>query len=208
MAMNTFSKCRLSVPLLISMVIFSKVPIAAAAEPSNQTILQQGVQIGSTQFPEGDTDQGGNGQSIDGIEGLSQEMLKNHLHAHLSIFYKGMQIAVPRGIGIIKPFHVVNGFVEGGKGYYWLHTHDASGIVHVESPKDQSYDLGNFFDIWGQPLEMHNVAGFKGRLHVFVDGKIYFGEIRKISLKQHTQIILVIDSPGVSLASHIFPDGL
>ena len=208
MLLNTFSKSLVIVPLLLLIVTFSTAQVAASAESIAQIPLQQGVQVGASYFAEGDTPQGGHGQPIDGIEGASNEMLKNHVHVHLSIFYKGHQIAIPYGIGIIKPFRVVNGFVESGKGYYWLHTHDASGIVHIESPKDETYALGNFFDIWGQQLGTHNVAGFKGTLRTYVDGKFYFGDIRKIALKEHTQIILAVDSPLVFPINYIFPDGL
>jgi hypothetical protein len=30
-----------------------------------------------------------------------------------------------------------------------LHTHDATGIIHVESPTRRSFNLGDFFDVWG-----------------------------------------------------------
>ena len=33
-----------------------------------------------------------------------------------------------------------------------LHTHDASGIVHIESPDKRDYTLGQFFDVWGVRL--------------------------------------------------------
>ena len=140
--------------------------------------LAQGSQLGKIMFEPGDTHTGGNGQIVEGIEGSGQEMLKTHIHAHLSVFYKGEQLAIPYGIGIIKPFRVVRGFVEGGKGYYWLHTHDATGILHIESPNNRAYTLGNFFDIWGKPLDQHNVAGLKGRIRAYVDGQIFFGNIR------------------------------
>ena len=86
--------------------------------------------LGSHQDP-GDTPAGGHGQAIDGIEGSSREMLQVHVHAHLSLFYKGEQIAIPYGIGIVQPFKVNNGFVGVGACIYWLHTHDATGIIHV-----------------------------------------------------------------------------
>ncbi|WP_146177515.1 hypothetical protein [Glaciimonas sp. PCH181] len=186
---------------------FSSAQTVAHASGSTIT-LQQGGQLGNAFFADGDTDKGGHGQVIDGIEGSSHEMLKYHYHAHLSIYYKDKQIAVPRGIGIIKPLQIANGFVEGGKGFYWLHTHDASGILHIESPTDKTYDLGNFFDIWGQPLDAHNVAGFHGTVRTFVNGRVYFGDIRKIALIEHLQISLAIDSPAVAPANYVFPDGL
>lgn len=33
-----------------------------------------------------------------------------------------------------------------------IHTHDASGIVHIESLQDRGYTLGDFFAVWGKPL--------------------------------------------------------
>jgi len=40
----------------------------------------------------------------------------------------------------------------------WLHTHAADGIIHTESPVERTYTLGDFFDIWGQPLGRHQVG--------------------------------------------------
>jgi sulfur carrier protein ThiS len=30
-----------------------------------------------------------------------------------------------------------------------LHTHDSSGIIHVESLVERDYTLGEFLDVWG-----------------------------------------------------------
>ena len=170
--------------------------------------LVQGTQLGKTKFEPGDTSKGGVGQVVDGIEGSGHEMLKTHIHAHLSVFYKGEQMAVPYGIGIIKPFRVVHDFVEGGKGYYWLHTHDATGILHIESPDKRTYTLGNFFDIWGMPLGKHNVAGLKGNTRAYVNGRIYSGEIRDIVLNAHDQITLEVGKPFFRPSIYVFPEGL
>lgn len=175
-----------------------------------QTPLQlaQGRQLGKTMFEPGDTSKGGNGQSVNGIEGSGQEMLKTHIHAHLSLFYKGEPIAIPYGIGIVKPFRVVDGFVEGGKGYYWLHTHDATGILHIESPNKRLYTLADFFNIWGEPLNGHDVAGLKGNVRAYVNGRIFFGKIGDIVLKTHGQITLEVGEPFVKPPVYIFPIGL
>jgi hypothetical protein len=175
---------------------------------SSSKALIQSTQIGKTMFAPGATDKGGHGQLIDGIEGSSQEMLKTHIHAHLSLFYKGEQIAIPYGIGIVKPFRAENGFVGAGQGYYWLHTHDATGILHIESPDNRRYTLGNFFNIWGEPLSSHNVAGLKGKVRVFVDGKAYAGDPRKIILTPHGQITLEVGRPFVVPPVYVFPQGM
>ena len=170
--------------------------------------LVQGTQIGETAFESGDTARGGNGQPVDGIEGSSHEMLRVHIHAHLSLFFKGKQIAIPYGIGIVRPFQATNGFVGTGNGFYWLHTHDATGILHIESPDARTYTLGNFFDVWGQPLARSEVAGLRGPVKAFVDGKPYAGNPREIVLTAHGQITLEIGAPIVPPPVYAFPAGL
>jgi len=188
--------------------IVSTVPGAAAPRQGGPIPLVQGRQVGRTMFEPGDTPRGGNGQPVDGIEGSSREMLKVHVHSHLALFHKGEQIAIPYAIGIVRPFQVNNGFVGMGKGIYWLHTHDATGIIHVESPDDRRYTLGNFFDIWGQLLTAGEVAGLKGVVRAFVDGKPYSGDPRGIVLGAHTQITLEVGAPFVTPPVYGFPAGL
>jgi hypothetical protein len=36
---------------------------------------------------------------------------------------------------------------------YWLHTHDETGIIHIESPIKKDFILGQFFDLWKKKLE-------------------------------------------------------
>lgn len=170
--------------------------------------LVQATQVGKTMFEPGDTPQGGNGQPVDGIEGSSREMLAVHVHAHLALFVKSQQIAIPYGIGIVKPFQASNGFVGVGNGIYWLHTHDATGIIHIESPDHRVYTLGMFFDIWGRTLSARDVAGQQGVVRAFVDGKAYTGNPRNIVLGAHTLITLEVGDPIVPPPVYLFPPGL
>jgi hypothetical protein len=182
--------------------------IAARQPPAAPILLVQATQVGASRFDPGDTPSGGHGQIIDGIEGSAREMLQVHVHAHLALFEKGQQIAVPYGIGIVQPFQVNNGFVGVGRGIYWLHTHDATGIIHVESPDARTYTLGQFFDIWGRPLDTGNVAGLTGTVRAFVDGKRYLGNPRGIVLTAHGQITLEVGAPFVTPPVYAFPKGL
>ena len=194
---------------LLVLIVASGAALTAVSQRASAPIpLVQATQVGLAMFEPGDTPTGGNGQPVDGIEGSSREMLKVHVHAHLALFNKGQQIAIPYGIGIVKPFQVNNGFVGMGQGIYWLHTHDATGIIHVESPDDRTYTLGNFFNIWGQTLTSGNVAGLKGLVHAFVDGKAYSGNPRNIVLGAHTQITLEVAAPFVPPPTYLFPAGL
>ena len=181
---------------------------AAAIAQRKPVTLKQGTRIGKTVFPPGDTAQGGNGQTVDGIQALDQEMLKTHFHAHLALFYRGRQIAIPYGIGIVKPFHAEDGFVSSGKALYWMHTHDATGIIHIESPDNRPYTLGDFFAIWGRKLARNDVAGLRGRVQAYVDGKAYAGDPKQIALKEHTEVTLVVGEPAVAPPRYEFPKGL
>ena len=62
----------------------------------------------------------------------------------------------------------------------------------VESPVKRTFTLGNFFDIWGQPLSSNQVLQYSdGKpLRVFVNGKPYTGDPRAIELQAHTLIAL------------------
>ena len=175
---------------------------------AKQIQLADGATIGKPAFAIGNSADGGNGSPVDGIQCEATERVTLHVHAHLALFHKGQQIAIPYGIGIVKPFQVKDGFVGMGQGIYWLHTHDATGIIHVESPDDRTYTLANFFNIWGQPLTATNVAGLTGALRIFVDGKPYSGDPRKIVLGAHTQITLEVGAPFVPPPAYVFPNGL
>lgn len=142
------------------------------------------------------TDQGGNGQPVDGVQCLSTEQLAYHIHAHLTLLVDGVNAYIPAGVGITPPREFDQGFVVGGTCFYWLHTHDLSGIIHIESPSSQLYTLGQFFAIWGEPLTATQVASFPisdaEPLHAFVNGVPYEGDPGQIQLVAHAQITLEI----------------
>ena len=120
------------------------------------------------------------GQPVNGIECLGSEQLKFHDHAHLSIFVDGAQRTVPAFIGIAPD----------GSCLYWLHSHTPDGIIHMESPVQRSFTLGDYFDIWGQPLSSSQVGPAKGTVTAFVDGKRFNGDPRTIKLAEHANIQL------------------
>lgn len=150
-----------------------------------------------------DTSTGGHGQTVDGIRCEGTEQLAYHIHQHLVVLVDGNPQTIPAYVGI-----------PGGpllpKCIYWLHTHDATGIIHVESPSEALYTLGEFFDIWAQPLNSTRVATHPvigGQLVVFVDGHQYSGDPRSIPLGIHTQIVIEIGRP-VTPPQFTFPPGL
>ena len=128
------------------------------------------------------------GEPIDGIKCEQAEGAVFHIHQHLAIFDRGRAVAVPDDVG--RPIV--------GQCLYWLHTHTTNGIIHVESPSFRTYTLGQFFDIWGEPLSATVVASARtkpGGMRVYVDGHPYPGNPRKIELAQHTDIAIEVGAP-------------
>jgi hypothetical protein len=147
------------------------------------------------------------GATVDGIACQTSEQVAYHIHAHLAIYASGGRQVVPAGIGIPGPQKVVDGFVEGGKCLYWLHTHDSTGVVHIESPVQRVYTLGQFFDVWGRPLSGTQVGRATGHVTAFVDGKRFAGDPRSIKLTPHAVIQLDVGKI-VPPQPFTFPAGL
>jgi hypothetical protein len=182
-------------------------PAQSGAAPTPTPIaLVDGTTIGKPMIKGGktlpDTLKGGQGQTIDGISCAGMEFAALHIHPHLSIFYNGQQVAIPRLIGAAPV---------GPQGcLYWLHTHDSSGILHIEAPQltppgGSAYTLGMFFDIWGQPLTRENVAGLRGPVTAYVNGEPYDGDLASIPLKAHELITLEVGKPLVTPPNYVFP---
>jgi hypothetical protein len=151
------------------------------------------------------------GQPVDGISCQTREQTLFHIHAHLTIFVNGKPAQVPAGIGIpgAQPTATAQGpFIGGGDCFYWLHTHAADGIIHIESPVQRIYTLGQFFDLWGQPLSTTQVGPAAGHVTTYLNGSGYDKDPRTIPLTAHAQIQLTVGSPSVSPVSITFPGGL
>jgi uncharacterized C2H2 Zn-finger protein len=142
--------------------------------------------------------------TIDGIQCSSFEQLVFHIHSHLDIFINGKPFTIPAQIGIMP-----------GKCFYWLHTHDESGVIHIESPVNRNYTIGQFFDIWNQKLNntqvLDNAANSKNTLSVYVNGvKAPTGvNYRDIKLGAHDEIAIVYGSlPLIVPSKYNFAEGL
>jgi hypothetical protein len=129
--------------------------------------------------------------AIDRIPCQSASPSGIHIHAHVTIYINGTRIPIPAYIGIASDRSCL----------YWLHTHDASGIIHVEAPSGSSFILGNFLDIWSQRFQQ---LGYPNQLadptgwQAYVGGQRFTGDLRDIPLERHTLITLAYNSPGVT----------
>jgi hypothetical protein len=118
-----------------------------------------------------------------------------HTHQHLDVFVDGKRVIVPAGIGI------GDGFISP------LHTHDASGVIHVESTTVRSYSLAEFFAVWGVRLTKACLADEcgKGKLHFVVDGKPA-ADPNRVVLTQHQEIAVAFGPlPKPVPSSYRFP---
>lgn len=154
-----------------------------------------------------DTATGGQGQPIDGIPCGTSEAVAMHVHSHLTILVNGSPLQIPADVGI-----TLSPTTPGQPCLYWLHTHDSSGIIHVEAgdvsaPNGGPFTLGNFFDIWGQPLSRDQVGPFKGRVTAFVNGQRYDGNLKDIPLRSHQGITLEVGQPIVPPPTYLVPPG-
>jgi len=150
------------------------------------------------------------GQPVDGVQCQTSEQVAYHIHAHLAIYVNGQPQTVPLGIGIPNPqVDSSSGepFVVGGSCFYWLHSHATDGVIHIESPDQRTYTLGNWFDIWGAALSATQVGGDKGTVIAYVNGQRYAGDPRNIPLTAHAVIQLNVGQ-DVAPKPYTFAGGL
>jgi hypothetical protein len=89
---------------------------------------------------------------------------KFHIHAMLHIYVDGLLSPLPANIGIDKATGLESS----------LHTHDKTGIIHMEAPHPFKYTLGDFFSVWGVKLGPAQLGGLEGyggdHLHFYLNG--------------------------------------
>jgi hypothetical protein len=153
---------------------------------------------------------GPDGNPVDGVACNAGEQLAYHIHAHLAVYVNGQPALIPYGIGIKQPVAEQTSagpFVAQGDCFYWIHVHDLSGVIHIESPTQQTYTLGQFFDLWGQPLSATQVGPASGPVTAFVNGSPFQGDPRSIPLDAH-QVIQLDVGTVVPPQPYHFPSGL
>jgi hypothetical protein len=175
---------------------------ASAATSSAPTIGFEGVPL--QQGPEIAPASTTGTATVNGITCGPTEQLVYHIHARLSVFKSGQSYLLPAGVGIpgSKAVDTNQGpIASGGSCIYWLHTHTTDGVIHIESPSKAIYTLGDFFDIWQQPLSGTQVGTLHGPITAFVNGKPWKKSPRDIKLLPHEDIQLEIGQPAPPLVT-------
>jgi len=139
---------------------------------------------------------------------FAAEMLSVHYHAHLDVNVNGSPVVVPQYIGFVVQGNSVVGLAP-------LHTHDNSGIIHIENSVPATFYLGQFFIEWGVRFTKTCLgpfcAGHGKELAVFVDGSRYTGDPTQLVLKKHQEIAIEYGPTGKlpqPPPSYAFPSGL
>ncbi len=135
---------------------------------------------------------------------LSMEATDVHFHAHLDIIVNGQPVTVPANIGIA-----------GNTGISSMHTHDPTGIIHIESPTQATFTLGQFFTEWKIRLSgtcLNDVCATSATTwRFYVNGQPYTGDPTALQLAAHQEIAAVYGAlpGGASPPDHYdFPAGL
>ncbi|MBT2490706.1 hypothetical protein J7E96_19735 [Streptomyces sp. ISL-96] len=139
-----------------------------------------------------------------GLPMLGEEGNVEHIHAHLDVIVDGKPVPVPANIGIDQQAQQISP----------LHTHEANGVIHVESPVKATFSLGQFMTEWDVALTQDAIGGLKAdggnNFRTYVNGKPYTGNPAAIEFTAHDEIAIVygptgqkVDVPG----SYDWPQG-
>jgi hypothetical protein len=144
-------------------------------------------------------DVSGTGQPIAGVNCIVQP-IAYHVHALVSLYKDGVRMAVPHSIGIVPGC------------FYELHTHQRSGVVHVEPNVAKPLTLGQFFAVWGQPISRTAVAGLAGPVRFYVIDKEtltrFDGNPADITFAAHKEIVIIAGTAPAVLPRHRWPASL
>jgi hypothetical protein len=129
---------------------------------------------------------------------------------HVELFAKKLVLLLPAGIGVAPPLERSGAYVLRGRCSYPLRTREPSGVIEVR--EGRALRLGQLFDVWGQPLSRHGLAGFRAkageRVLAYVDGRRWTGDPRAIPLRRHAQIVLEVGGYIPPHTSYRFPKQL
>ena len=116
--------------------------------------------------------------------GLPAEGTTMHEHADVEIFVHGKKEPIPTDIGIDPAAGTIQS----------IHTHDDTGLVHLESSESREFTLGEFFGVWGVRFTPSCLGAYcndaNNRLQVFVDGDEVTDDLQDVQLDDQTVIVV------------------
>ena len=177
-------------------------PPPPTTPPLSDTVqdLSDGHPIGADRWPNPQTD----GTPIGRFECVFNPPQQLAFYAHLSIFVNNEPQKIPHYLGASRqpPTHC----------FYAMHTHDASGRIHVTPAVTGTFTLGELFQIWRQPLTNTNVAGITGLpIEIFVTDngtsvKVEDTDWSSIELRSHREITIALGTPLAEIPNFTWTD--
>jgi hypothetical protein len=160
----------------------------ASPTPSGATVPDPATLPGILQTPppwDNNLAQANERLSALGLPELSDTILHHHLH--LWIYVDGQPVVVPMEVGFSQALQVFSP----------LHTHDATGLVHVES-SDPNFQpvLAQFMDVWGVYFTQTCLGDACNdgdrQLRVFLDGQEYTGDPTLLPLTDQAAVFITM----------------
>ncbi|HET7572150.1 MAG TPA: hypothetical protein VFJ77_05710 [Gaiellaceae bacterium] len=117
----------------------------------------------------------------------SQAPLRAGGRLHLELFANRRVVVVPAAVGLERP-RLRLGRVVSARCRARLWTLDPSGVVRFE----RGATLGDLFATWRRRLGPKRLLTFRGRVHVWVDGRPRGGDPRGLRLRDRAEIVLEV----------------
>jgi hypothetical protein len=146
------------------------------------------------------------GREVDGLPCTRRHPAQYGVH--LELFAHRLVIPVTAGIGVAPPVRRSGAYVISGRCEYPLRTLEPTGVIRIDRGLPRVPALGTVFKLWDQPLSGDALAGFRGRVLAFVDGRRWRAAPGAIPLRRHAQIVLEIDGALPPHPRYEFPPGL
>ena len=112
-----------------------------------------------------------------------------HIHANIEVYTDGKRQTVPSQVGIDQTHQLLAS----------LHTHDTSGVIHMEAVQPYPFKLGQFFNVWGVKFTQTQLGAYHvGNglvLQVWVNGKQVKSFVNYV-MKPHDRIVVGFGKPG------------
>jgi hypothetical protein len=123
--------------------------------------------------------------------------------AHVELFANRRVLLLPPGIGMAPPLERAGATVTGARCSYPVRTTDPTGVVEFVAAARPT--LGDVFAVWGRPLGPRRLAGFRGAVHAWLDGRRWRGDVSAIPLRRHGQIVVELGGFVPPHAFFLFP---
>ena len=113
---------------------------------------------------------------------------------HLELFARREVVIVPPRIGIAR-----------SGCSYPLRTTTPTGVVDVATAG--RFTVGDLFAVWGRRLGPSALLSFRGRVSVFVNGRLRRGDPRSVVLTRHAEVVLEVGGYVTPHPGYVFPKG-